>query len=253
MEIATGAWSSALIGHTGSDCSRASGTRGDAISRADSHLDRPPPERNGRGVVVATPSRTREQRLGLDAPGTKRAASGTGRPQAMAPVRHVTPASIIRREPERRATELLEQGKAGRSALAFDGLVMNNPLYEPRTTEMTPEALATFRRASEGYSREGPGKLRPGKAALAVATTTWRWTGERGAGHSRSASGPRLTSNYAIRCEDLIEEAKLAAATANEMIYSESDLDVMPPRQLSRPMPSTARSAYRRIESAGWT
>jgi hypothetical protein len=39
--------------------------------------------------------------------------------------------------------------------------------------------------------------------------------------------------------EDLTERSRFAKATASEVIYSEADADVIPPRQLSRQMPLT--------------
>ena len=77
------------------------------------------------------------------------------------------PPSPSAREHERRATELLEGGKRDEATLAFDGLVMNNPLYEPRTTEMTPEALATFRQSQRRIlPLKAQGNYDRGKAAL---------------------------------------------------------------------------------------
>jgi hypothetical protein len=48
-----------------------------------------------------------------------------------------------------------------------------------------------------------------------------------------------LSPSLRDQLEDLIEDARLAAMTATEVIYSEADLDVAPPRQLSRQMPLT--------------
>ena len=49
------------------------------------------------------------------------------------------------RDSERRATSLLAQGQTALASMAFDSLVMSNPLYEPKTSDLSPEALATFR------------------------------------------------------------------------------------------------------------
>ena len=51
--------------------------------------------------------------------------------------------------------------------------------------------------------------------------------------------------------EDLIAEAKVAAAAANEVIYSETDADVVPPRALSRQMPVTSPAGVP-VNRVGW-
>src|SRR5262249_52477690 len=48
------------------------------------------------------------------------------------------------RESERRATALIERGQTAQASSVFDSLLQSNPLYEPKPTELTPEALSTF-------------------------------------------------------------------------------------------------------------
>ena len=54
-------------------------------------------------------------------------------------------AAVSARESQRRAADLLRQGEAEAASRAFDALVMSNPLYEPRSSDLNPEALAAFR------------------------------------------------------------------------------------------------------------
>jgi len=215
-------------------------SRGERSSRADPSRRSPSSARRS-DVAVTTPSNTRTapEAQTHSAPGELH--PGTGRPQAMASGTVLVtppPPSPSAREHERRARELLEGGKRDEASLAFDGLVMNNPLYEPRTNEMTPEALATFRQSQRRIlPLKAQGNYDRGKAALSGGDydTALRLAREALAILDRHSDG--ASTSLRDQVEDLIEEAKLAAATATEVIYSESDLDVTPPRQLSRPMP----------------
>jgi hypothetical protein len=144
------------------------------------------------------------------------------------------------RESERRARELFEGGRADEASAAFDDLVRSNPLYEPRRTDLTPEALAAFRKSQQTIL---PEKVRSNvdraKAALGggdydAATRLIREALAIGDRH------PEVTSaEQRERLEDLLDEARLAAATATEVIYNEGDPGITPPRQLTRQMPVT--------------
>jgi hypothetical protein len=146
--------------------------------------------------------------------------------------------SLTSRDHERRARELAAAGRLDEASDAFDRLLLNNPLYEPRTNEITPEALAAFRKSqrtvlpSKALSDYDKGRaalaggdydaaLRLAREGLAIADKRPDWV------------SPQVRDQL----EDLIEAAQFAAATATEIIYSEADLDVIPPRQLSRQMP----------------
>ena len=168
---------------------------------------------------------------------------GTVRPEALpkpAPV-VITPPAVVSpspREHEKLASGLLEEGKPTEASQAFDNLVRNNPLYEPRRTDLTPEATSAFRKsqrtvlpakAQDNYER--------GKAALSGGDydTAMRLAREALAVIERHPDGmpPALRD----RVEDLIDETKVTAASATEVIYSEADTDVRPPVQLSRTLP----------------
>jgi hypothetical protein len=124
--------------------------------------------------------------------------------------------------------------------MAFDALVMSNPLYEPRTTDLTPEALAAFRTsqrrllpvvAQRSYDR-AVAALAAGDPDRALALGK----------ETAAILDRRLADTPAQLREqvgDLIEQASTAAAAANEIIYTEADAGVIPPRPLSRQMPLT--------------
>ena len=157
------------------------------------------------------------------------------------------------RDSERRATSLLAQGQLAEASRAFDSLVSSNPLYEPRTSDLTPEALAAFRTsqrlllpviAQRNYER-AKAALDAGDAdrSLALAKETM------------TIIDRRITNTPAELREqvaDLIEQAAALAATANEIIYTEADLDVIPPRPLSRQMPVTGPIGIPPTGSVGW-
>lgn len=124
--------------------------------------------------------------------------------------------------------------------MAFDSLVMSNPLFDPRAGEWTPEALAAFRTsqrqllpviAQRTYDR-AKAALNAGDADRALALGK----------EAKAILDRRLADTPAelrAQVQDLIEQATAAAALANEIVYSEADADVVAPRALSRQMPVT--------------
>ena len=192
------------------------------------------PERNRTGVVVATP---------IEGPPTgepPKAGSTGARPTDTIVVAPTPPAASLR-ESERRAASLLEQGRTVAAAMAFDALVMRNPLYEPRTSDLTPEALSAFR-ASQRLQLPGIAQrnYEQGKAALAAGDA------DRALALAKEAMGildkrvgefrPQLREDV----KDLLEQARIAVTAVNEIIYSETDPGVIPPRPLSAQMPLTS-------------
>ena len=122
--------------------------------------------------------------------------------------------------------------------MAFDALVMSTPLYEPRSTDLTPEALAAFR-ASQRLLLPVIAQRSYDRAVAALAAGDF----DRALVLAKEAAAildrrmadtpPRLREQV----DDLIEQASTAAALANEIVYSEADAGVIPPRPLSRQMP----------------
>jgi hypothetical protein len=192
----------------------------------------------GRSPAVGVPSRAgRTHRPSATAgtlPATASSVATIGTP--LAPV----PAVTSPRDSERRAASLLELGKTAAASFAFDALVMSNPLYEPKATDLTPEALAAFRTsqrqllpsiAQRHYDR-AVAALAAGDADRALALGK-----ETAAILDRSL--PNATPQFREQVADLVEEATAAAAAANEVIYSGADVGVIPPRPLSRQLPVT--------------
>ena len=198
---------------------------------APGRLTTPTTERGRRVVGGTTPV---DSRPSLPEP-------NPGRPTTTIGIVPAPPSSTSPRESERRATSFLTQGQIEAAFMEFDALLDQNPLYEPRTSDVTPEALSAFRTsqkrqlpaiAQRDYDRAGA-SLAAGDPdrALALAKGAIAILDKR-MGDSR----PDLREDL----EDLIAEAKVAAAAANEIIYSETDADVVPPRALSRQMPVTS-------------
>ena len=206
-----------------------------ARQSASRHATARAPERNRTGVAVATP---------IESPPTtgeppKAGATGA-RPTDTIVVAPPPPPSSLR-ESERRAASLLEQGRTTAAAMAFDALVMRNPLYEPRTSDLTPEALSAFRTSQKlqlpGIAQRN---YELGKAALAAGDA------DRALALAKEAMGildkrigefrPELREDV----KDLLEQARVAVTAVNEIIYSETDPGVIPPRPLSAQMPLTS-------------
>jgi hypothetical protein len=200
---------------------------------------RPPASgREGVGIVVVTPGNRQPTTGETPRPGSgtpsATATVGIGR----APSAPTAPPSP--RESERRAASLLAQGRAAAASMAFDALVMSNPLYEPRTSDLSPEALAAFRTsqklmlpmvAQRGYDLA--------KSALAAGDP------DRALAHAKEAAAiiDRRLAETPPQLRDqvvaLMAQATEAAAALNEIVYTEADLDVIPPRQLTTQMPVT--------------
>jgi hypothetical protein len=144
------------------------------------------------------------------------------------------------RESQRRATALIAQGQTTEAAMVFDALLLSNPLYEPKPTELTPEALATFRTsqqlllpniAQKDYER-GRAALTNGDPDRALALSKEAATIlDRGVGEAP----PQLREQV----QRLVEDATAAKATADEIVYTANDRGVIPPRELSRGFPNT--------------
>ena len=207
-----------------------------------------PGAQNHPPVATAAPIGGRS-RVGGRSPAVdvSRPAARTHRPAAtagavtsvqMPPVPALAPASL--RDSERRAASLLELGRTAAASFAFDALVMSNPLYEPKSTDLTPEALAAFRTSqrqllpsiTQRHYDRAVAALAAGDADRALALGK-----ETAAILDKSL--PNATPQFREQVADLVEVASAAAAAANEVIYSGADVGVIPPRPLSRQLPVT--------------
>jgi hypothetical protein len=139
---------------------------------------------------------------------------------------------------EKRATAFVAQGNATQATMVFDSLLLGNPLYEPRPTDLTPEALGAFRAsqrvllpvlAQRSYDR--------GRAALGAGDP------ERALLNAREGLVilDRTSGDAGLRqmLAQLADDAAAARAAADEVIYSAKDAGVVPPRALSRQFPAT--------------
>ena len=152
----------------------------------------------------------------------------------------VEPAPSKLKELERQAATLRDQGRASAASMAFDGLVMSNPLYEPRSSDLTPEGLSAFRSsqrmllpfiAQRQYADsmtalaagDGERALSLARVGLAIADR-------------RIADVPAQLREQLV---DLIERATAAVAVQDQIVYNEVDTDVIPPQPLTRQMPQT--------------
>jgi hypothetical protein len=149
------------------------------------------------------------------------------------------PPTVTPRESERRASALVAQGQTAQAAMVFDSLLMANPLYEPKATDLTPESMAAFRAsqrvllpvlAVRGYDR-AKAALSAGDVDRALATIK-----ETAAILERPATN--ATSEQKLRLQELNDQATLAKATAEEVIYTAADPGVIPPRPISRQFPA---------------
>ena len=131
-------------------------------------------------------------------------------------------------------------GQSAEASIAFDALVMSNPLYEPRATDLTPEALAAFRTSQR--------QLLPGHRTTELRSRCGRARRGRrrsstcpGQGHLRFSIGDCRTRrrSFANRSRTWLRRPAQQAAAANEVIYTGADAGVIPPRPLSRQLPVT--------------
>jgi len=125
--------------------------------------------------------------------------------------------------------------------VAFDALVMSNPLYEPRTSDLSPEALAAFRTSQKlMLPMVAQRDYDQAKAALAAGDP------DRALSLARQAMAiiDRRVAETPPQLRDqlltLVAQATDAAAALNEIVYTDADPDVVPPRQLTRQMPNTS-------------
>jgi hypothetical protein len=210
------------------------GSRPASTSAAAARLSARVPERNRRGDAVATPIESHSST-------SERPSRGSDpRPSETIGVVAPPPSASSLRDSERRAATLLQQGQIAAAAVAFDAIVTRNPLYEPRTGDLTPEALSAFRTsqrlqhpviAQRNYERA--------KAALAAGDPDQALSLAKEAQAILDKRVGEFRPQLREDLGDLLEQAKSAVAEVNAIIYSESDPGVIPPRPLSAQMPLT--------------
>lgn len=149
------------------------------------------------------------------------------------------------RDAERRATGLAKAGKSAEAEIAFDALVLNNPLYEPIRTEMTPEAYAAFQASRRillpGIAIRDFGRakaaLEQGNAdrALALATVVEAVL---------DRAGPHGPPGLRAQVRTLLDEALAAQTAADERVYTDFEAGIVAPIALSRQFPLSPPWAF---------
>lgn len=184
---------------------------------------------NARAVVTSPVDR----RASPAAPPGRESIADRSRTPAAPPVGAATTPA---REPER-----LPAGANGTSAATeFDALLLANPLYEPKASDLAPESLSAFRNsqklllpllAQRGYDR-AKSALAAGDVDRAMAAAR-----ETAAILERPAAAP--AAHLRDDVQRLLEEAGTARATADEIVYTRGDPGVVAPRPISRQFPAT--------------
>jgi hypothetical protein len=200
----------------------------------DAELPTAKPETSRPTQPPTATSRAVDNNIAIIHPRPERSSRATRPTETAVPIPAVT-----RRESERRASELVAQGQTAQAAMVFDSLLMANPLYEPKATDLTPESMSAFRAsqrvllpvlATRGFDRARTA-LAAGDVDRALATVK-----ETAAILERPAAN--ATPEQKLRLQELGEQATLAKATADEVIYSADDAGVVPPRPISRQFPA---------------
>ena len=142
------------------------------------------------------------------------------------------------REAELRAIALMKAGKSAEAEIAFDALVLNNPLYEPTRTEMTPEAHAAFQASRRvllpGIAIRDLGRARAALAqgnvdrAVAIATEV-----DAVLDRVEPDGPPELRRQVRALLDGVLE----ARAAEDELVYTGADAGIVAPRPLSRQFP----------------
>ena len=177
------------------------------------------------------------------APSRARTVIASDRPLAVPPSVAAPVAALdSARESERRAAALMMKGQSQEASIAFDSLVMNNPLYEPNRSELTPEAYAAFQASrrvllptitTRDFDR-AKSLLEAGDFDRALA-----------AGKHVAAvldlieSESDVPANLRGQVRQLVDAATEAMLAADDVIYTRADPGVVPPRPLSRQFPVT--------------
>jgi hypothetical protein len=192
------------------------------------------PEASRPALAPTVTSRTPDRNNAIIEPRSERSSRATRAAETAVPTPTVTP-----RDSARRASELVAQGQTAQAAMVFDSLLMANPLYEPKATDLTPESMSAFRAsqrvllpslAMRGYDRA--------KAALAAGDVDRALAAVKETAAILERPAANATAEQKLRLQELGEQATFAKVTADEVIYSAADAGVVPPRPISRQFPA---------------
>ncbi len=215
------------------------GTAAETLAgRANAPAAAPPPASVERGAPVPRPA----ARAVVPAPADRRPTTAT-RERVAEPKRGTAaaaPPAAPAISPPRDAALLPAPVIGQTQAAEFDALLLANPLYEPKASDLPPESLTAFRSsqklllpllAQRGYDRA--------RAALASGDVDRAITAAREAAAilERPAAAP--AAHLRDDVQRVLEEAGSAKATADEIVYSKADPGVVAPRPISRQFPAT--------------
>jgi hypothetical protein len=122
----------------------------------------------------------------------------------------------------------------------FDSLLMSNPLYEPNSSDLTPESMSAFRSsqrvllpilAERGYDRA--------KTALAAGDVDRALTSARETAAILDRPAAQSAAHLRDDVQRILTAAETARAAADEIVYTRADAGIVPPRPLSRQFPAT--------------
>jgi hypothetical protein len=142
------------------------------------------------------------------------------------------------RDAAQRATALVTAGKSAEAEMAFDALVLSNPLYEPTRTEITPEAYAAFQ-ASRRIVLPGIAirDFERAKTALAEGDLDHALALATEVNVVLDRAGLDGPPGLRGQLRALLGEIVAARTAAEELIYTRADPGIVAPRALSRQFP----------------
>ncbi len=193
----------------------------------------PPPPSTARSAAGRAPAATR-----LDTTVRNAESSGASASPATSSAPVATVGSASPRESQRRATALLAQGQTAEAAMVFDALLLSNPLYEPNPTELTPEALSTFRTSQRLLLPNiAQRDFERGRAALSAGDPDRALSLGKEAAAIMDRRVAETPPQLRDQVQRLVEEATTAKSAADEIVYTANDKGVIAPRELSRGFP----------------
>jgi hypothetical protein len=147
---------------------------------------------------------------------------------------------------EKRAIALVSAGRLAEAEIVFDALLMNNPMYDPNPTAMTPDAYTQFRASRKSMlpaitARE----LGRARAALDQGNAERAVVIARDLERLLARVGADAAPGLHAQAQLLLDQAVEARVAAEEHVYTSMDSGVVAPRALSRQFPLTPPTGVR--------
>lgn len=132
----------------------------------------------------------------------------------------------------------MAQGQTAEASMVFDALVLSNPMYEPKSGDLTPESLSALRSSQrllfpgivQKYVERGKAALSSGDFDRAL-----QYGSDATTISKRGVYDPQ--PQVVEQIEDLIGDATAAKNSADQVIYNQGDKGIVPPRPLSPQFP----------------